>query len=319
MPLPKQVQQQADAVAEFEKKLAEQNTPPADPENPPSPEPAPIPAAETPPSNPAPAPIEPVRDDGQWEQKYRTLQGMFTRETQQARVVVQTQSQQIADLTAEVAAMRKSPPAPSSPLVTEEDNTKFGADLVDMARRVAQQEFAPREQALNAVIAELRTQLGQQVGQVQQTQHDTQREGFFSRLVAAVPDWEQIQETPACQTWLSARVPGSTFTWNDVLLDAAGKFDSARAIEVYSTFKSTLPPPATPAPSRRPDLSRQISPSKSTASAPTPGGEKRIYSGADYAAESQQVIRLMKAGHVDEANRIQAQLDAALSEGRITP
>jgi len=324
MALPKQVQRQADAITEYDRQQAEAiegatAQPPEDPEAPPA-QPAPSSVVAMP--SPAPATAQPA--DAQWEQKYRTLQGMFSQETRNLHNQIRTLSDELTALRDQVK-QRDTPPAPPTTLITEKDTEAFGADLVDMARRVAREEFGTRESSYLGRIAQLEEQVTQQVGAVQQNQQQSSREGFFAKLESVVPGWEQMQVTEACQQWLASRIPGAGFTWNDVLVDAAEKFDAARAIEVFQTFRAAHAPQppqrATPNPAaqRRAELSRQVTPPRVASSPAQLPGERRIYSAAEYESETLRAIRLNKTGKYDEATQIETDLNAALMEGRIRP
>jgi hypothetical protein len=323
MALPKAIQKEADQVAALEASM--QQAAPA--QAPDTPEPAAPPAPADPPvstAEPAPTPVPPKADDGQWEQKYRTLQGMFSRETQTLRDALRQSNERQNQLAAQVEQLTKQPSKePKTKLVTEKDAEAFGADLVDMARRVAREEFGEREQGYIDRISSLEQQLKTQVGEVRETQAQTSQNQFFSTLSAAIPGWEQLQNTEACQTWLASKVPGTNFLWNDVLVDAAERHDAGRAIEVFQAFAATQPKQA-PAPqptarSNKAELSRQVTPAKSNATTPSTPAASRTYTAAEYEAESMKIVRLAKAGRVDEAAAIENELNAALIEGRLRP
>ena len=323
MALPKAVQKQVEDVAAFDK-AQEEAANPAQPQQPEDPQQPTLQVVEPPASTaPAPAtpPVDQRRDDGVWEQRYRTLQGMFGRETQSLRDALRESNERIDALSRQQQQAPAAPPEPRARLVTEKDSEAFGADLVDMARRVAREEFGEREQAYIERINALTTQLTQQVGEVRETQHASSRDTFFSTLAARFPNWEAVQATEACQKWLGSKVPGANFLWNDVLVDAAEKLDAARAIEVFTAYAQTQPRAPQPAPapsSRRNELSRQVTPAKSAGPALTQG-EKRTYTAKEYEDASMQIVRLMKAGRLDEATQIENELNAALLEGRLRP
>jgi hypothetical protein len=134
-----------------------------------------------------------------------------------------------------------------------------------------------------------------------------------------------VQATAECQEWLGNRIPGTTVTWDMALKDAASRRDVKTVLEVFENFFSKHPTlnPSAPAPEPAPapakqELQRQVAPSKSSASAPT-ANTKRTYTGAEYQVESNRLMRLMQKGALDEANRLEAELNAALVEGRVTP
>lgn len=329
MALPKAIQEQANAIAAMEQQATAAPTEPASPGTAPPTPAAPAaneaqaldPAATATPPEPAAAPPEPKADEALWEQRYRTLQGMFSRETRTLHAKVQ-------ELEEKLAAKPAAPAEPAAPAtsVTPKDAEAFGEDLIDLARRIARDEFGAREATYVNRIEQLEAQLTKQVGEVRQTQQASASELFFERLTAAVPTWERMQETPECQQWLAARVPGFAFTWNDALQNAAAQLDVQRAVEIFGTFIAAHPkfaPPRAAAPAAKPqvnqELARQVTPQKTSSPAPAASSNTRVYTSAEYAAESDRVIRLSKAGKFDEAAQIEQQLNAALMEGRIRP
>ena len=327
MALPKQVQAQADAVAAFEKQVADANKP-AD-------EPKPTDPAPTDPNpnevkNADPVPVDtpkPVEEDAaQWKQRYLSLQGQFNSQVpalqQQVKSLTESVEQLTTKLQEKTVTQQSSEP---TELVTTKDVEAFGEDLVDLARRIAKEEFGKRETKYIKQIEALETQLSEakgQVGEVAQTQAKTATEMFFDALTRAMPTWEQVQVSSECQAWLGTRIPGSTATWNDALQHAAQRRDVSAVLEVFGVFFEKHPAlnPTTKADAQQPnaksELQRQVAPGKSSATAATPQN-KRTYSSAEYTAESNRIMRLMQQGKNDDAVRLQSELDAALAENRV--
>lgn len=334
MGLPAQIQQQLDAADALQKQMAQ---PPAEVA---SEEPAANDGAESKEVQSeiivkeAAVPAEPKNDEAaQWEQRYKSLQGMWqsaTARLQKAEAQNSELAQKLQDAIAKlesVAPAKPTEPQPSS-LVTDKDAEAFGTDLIDLARRVAKEQFGEREKQLLGHIEKLEQRLSaqdQKLGTVAQTQVATAQERFYGALDSGLAQWEAIQATPECQQWLQTRVPGTRATWNQALLTAAEEHDAPRALEVFETFLAANPQldprkkaaPA-PAPSNKAELQRQVAPSKSGAASATPQG-KKVYTAADYAAEMDKVIRMGKARQYDEAAALENELNAALAEGRVTP
>lgn len=332
MALPKQVQAQADALQQFEQQVAaaraaQEPKPDEPPDSPKDPEgTAPAPA-------PAPAPAEapkPTDDDSStWRQRYLSLQGQYNSQVPALQQQVQTLTESVAQLTQQLKAKEAPPPEalPEPELVTKKDVDAFGEDLVDLARRIAKDEFGKRESKYIKQIEALQGQLAEakgQVGEVVQSTAASAQERFFEALDARMPGWDNVQKTSECQEWLGTRIPGTTATWDMALKDAAAKRDVKTVLEVFEVFFQKHPnlnpnKPAAPAPSQaKQELQRQVAPSKSTASTPT-ANTKRTYTGAEYQTESMRLLRLMQKGQAEEAGRLDAELNAALAEGRVTP
>jgi hypothetical protein len=329
MGLPAQIQAQLDAADELHKQMFQQPAENAEEgdEPPESSEAQSAPEATQP--EPTVAPKE--SEFAQLEQRYKSLQGMW--QSANARLQkAEAQNSELAEKLQEAierlnatSSANTSEPS-TSQLVTDKDAEAFGTDLIDLARRIAKEQFGEREKLLIGKIEDLTQRLtaqDQRLGNVAQTQAQTAQERFYATLDSQLSTWEAIQATPECQQWLQTRVPGTRATWNDALLTAAEEVDAARALEVFEAFLSANPQmdprkkPA-PEPSKKAELQRQVAPSKSAAATATPQG-KRVYSAAEFAAEMDRVVRMGKARQYDDSAALENELNAALAEGRVTP
>ena len=328
MALPKQVAAQAAEVEAFEKQVAEARRPQE-----PKPEPDAPPetqqeqAKESSPQ-PVAAPSVKADDSAVWEQRYRSLQGQYNAQVPVLQQQIRELTATVSTLTDELKREREAKqPAKQEPaeLVTKSDVETFGEDLVDLARRIARDEFGRRESKYQERIEELKQELAQakgQVGEVAQTQARSAQQSFFDALSAKLPNWEQVQATAECQDFLRSTIPGTRMTWDAALKQAGAERDLNAVLEVFGAFFAkhpTLDPnkakQTQPAPSK--DLARQVAPGKSAASAAQP--QKRVYTSAEYESEGDRVVKLMRTGQREEAMRLEQELDAALAEGRVMP
>lgn len=324
MGLPKQIREQQEAAAAFDAQVT------ADREAAKPPEPTP-PEPATPAPTPAPPPQPPVADEASlWKQRFLSLQGMFNQQ-------VPALQQELKDVKETLRALQEArtatpePPKAGKKLVTEQDVTAFGSDLIDVIRRGAQEELAAVAERHEARMTELQSQLTQntqQVTQVAEVTAKSAQNGFFGQLEDRLPKWEQVQASAECQSWLGERIPGAQATWNDSLIGAAERHDVDAVVEVFDEFfkaHPTLRPgykpaaPTPPAPRSRSELERQVTPTKSSASVVTTPTSKRTYSAQDYATESMKLIRLVQANKRDEAAALDLELNAALAENRVHP
>lgn len=329
MPLPKQIQEQADAVAKMEQQLQGEVNPTPAPENPdpaPPSDPAPVaaPEAAQPENQPAPEPnLE--AELKLWKSRYDGLKGIFKVQGEQVEQLKGTVSELTSKIE-ELLSKANTPETQKTELpagVTANDIDQFGPDLVDLARRIAREEWASREATLKDEIGRLKSELTESkkaVTQVAETQVQTAQQRFFADLGTALPNWQEVQASTECQAWLGTAVPGTQFTWDAVLKDAASRANVADVLAVFNTFIAQHPQfaPRQAQPNRaKTELAQQVSPANTRANATTPQGEQRIYSGADFEAESMRVIRFSQQGRHEEAAQLQAQLDKALTEGRV--
>jgi len=329
MGIPAQIQRQLEAAEALQASLSAAPAPaepapaPAEPVEPtPEPQPEPVAAA-------APAPQASSADELTWEQRYRSLQGMW----QSQKGVMAQYEQQVRSLTerldqatAKISEMAKPDAQAEQKLVTDKDAEAFGPELIELARRVAREEFGPERSQFQARIAELERTVAvqnQKLGGVEQSTEKLSAATFYRDLDRALPQWETIQATPECQAWLVSRIPGQRGrTWHDSLQAAASEFNSDDAAEVFEAFLAAHPkldPRRAPEPTQpKPNAQRQVAPSKTSASAPAPA-ESTVYTPAEYEAAMMQMVRLNKERKYDEAAALEAALNAAVAEGRVRP
>ena len=304
--LPKQVQAQLEEAERIQRELA-QPTAPAEPE--PAPEVEPEPAPEPPPQA-APAPVEPAQDAVYWQNRFKTLEGMYRAETTTLKSQVQQLSSQVEQV------RQQQPQAPKEqPLVTSQDDDKFGSDLIDVMRRVFREEtrvFDKRMQAAEAFLQKLVPQV-ERVGRVEAEVALTREERFWTELNQAVPDWERINADQRFHTWLAEYDPVAGRTRQDSLNEGQTKLDSRRVVALFKLFKDG--PGKAPEPkNKQPELARQVAPSR-TSTVAVPPSQDRTYTGAEYAYWLDP--RRMNDTAVERVVAMKAELERAYTEGRI--
>lgn len=328
MALPAQVQRDAELADEMMRQAAAASEPPA--------EAAPQEAPVTPPAAPAaPTPTpEPSADEAaRWEQRYKTLQGMFDADRKRQGATIQELERQLAQLTeqlkAKPQAAEPAPERPATPTVTSEDVDNFGADLIGLIQRVAGDVFAVERRKLEAAmaakdkeIAELREQVGGAV----ETTRKTATQIFFDDLRKAVPDWETINQDERFLTWLG-QVDELSGVQRQAYLDSALQAGNvARTAKLFDAWKALQAPPAAaqeaaPAPpSPTQELARQVQPSASQAAPVTPSGNaSKIWTAAEVEQFYKDATRGAYRNDPDAVARINAEIDLAMMEGRVRP
>lgn len=318
MALPKTVQRQLDAAEATQQALVQgaeaQNegviadvrelTPT------PAPGAAPAPPA---PSEPAPT-VTPTPNNDPFEQKFRTLQGMWNAERAQNKAL----ESQIALLTKQIdaltAASNKPAPAPEPAKPDPRDAAQFGEDLVDMVQRYVTRaidtvrtdvaDYAGR------IDARVKT-LEERVLGVSQKTEMTLEQTFYAALDDQVPDWRRINSDEAWLAWLAEEdeIYGAT---RQQALDAAHqRFDARRVISIFKKFGAEHA-------ARRPTLDNQRTPSGAS-SAPTPHVEpaKKVVSSKLIKQFYDDLARGRYRGREAEAERLQSEIDRAVAEGRV--
>jgi hypothetical protein len=323
MSLPKQVQKLAEEADALEKQLYEQEpgaevieAEPEQVEEQPAPEPEEIPAEEPVAEIPE---VTPPEEDATWERRYKTLDGKYKAEVPRLAAEVRELTRQLADqrtLIASMEAKTKAPPEAPQKLVTDEDVETFGSDLVGLidrkAREVAAEMVGTEMADLKAENATLREQLSG----VTERQSSNDRRAFYTELGRLVPDYEAINLDEGFLNWLAAEDPLSGLTRQDYLNNAFASFDVHRTAALFDTYKQLTAPP--PEPQRNRDLERQVAPgtSKSTTRTP-PAAATKVWSSAEIDQFYRDAAKGKFKGSEAEQVRIEAEIDAAVAEGRV--
>lgn len=318
MALPKQVEAQLRELEALEKQLNDaQNPAPADPapnpaEPPKDPQPAP---AEPKPVEPTPTPTEPVVAEEKWEQKYKTLKGMYDAEVPRLHA-------DLRDLKAQVDALRKAaetkPVEPAKPavaekLVTDADVEAFGSDLIEVQRKVAREvaaEFRGELDAMRAENEKLREQLNNTGTQVSEA-------SFEQRLYRLVPDFETVNADPKWIAWLNEVDPLLRAPRATVAQQAFNRGDAEGVAHYVAMFKKSIAP-VEPTADKTTELELQIQPNRSATSTPPASQKGKIYTNADIEKMFRKATDLGVKGRVEEAKKLEAEIDAAFMEGRVT-
>ncbi len=285
------------------------------------------PAAEDPPVQAVPSqsdapqpqavPVQPVQnDEGDWKQRYLSLQGMFNSQIGQLQAQLRQQMEISQQLTQRLNEKPTPAPEKPAPMVTDKDEKAFGADLLDVMRRVAQEEFARLSAPILAEMERRLAPVQEQVGSVAQRQQLTAVEQFWAALDAAVPDWKDINTNPSWIQWLEVFDPIAGKSRQDALNEAQQANDARRVVAMFNLWKAQNQAPAQAQASQaRKELARQAAPAKSAGGVPSQPAAQKIWSIAEYQAVYDP--RLKNTHTAQEIAALQAEADKALEEGRV--
>lgn len=319
MPLPKQVQAQIDAAdAMLNPQAAPTPAPAPEPqvqpvEPAPEPTPAPAPAPEP---TPAPAP----EDDA----KYRVLKGKYDSEVPLLHQQNRDLNQRVTQLTELLSRIQQRPadqqPTPQAPTgATAKDIDDFGGEMVAMVQRVVAGAMAQIETRFASEV----TKIQQVIGQVGQKQQLTAQQQFAKDLNEAVPDWAAIDKQPEWLEWLGQADPLTGYVRQVILDNAHTALDAGRVAAIFNAYKATRPAPA-PAPVAAPaevatPLAKQVAPTKASATVTPPAPATSVWTDAAIQAFYKDVSLGKFKGRDAEMQRIEADLNAAIAEGRYRP
>jgi len=319
MALPRQVEAQLKELEEIEKQLAAQQNPQATPE-----EPAPQPAEPAEPTQniepvaPQPEvkpekPVEPEVPEETWQQKYKTLKGMYDAEVPRLHSDIRDLKSQMDKLqkAAEAPKPEAKPAAQPTKLVTDADVQAFGEDLIEVQRKVAREvaaEFRGELDAMKAENEKLREQLNMTGSQVSEA-------SFEQRLYRLVPDFQTVNTDERWINWLNEVDPLLRAPRKSVAQEAFNTGDAEAVAHYIGMFKASVAPAEQPS-DKAAELEKQIQPKRSASNASV-SQQAKTYTDAQIQKMFQKSVELSSRGQRDEAMKLEAEIDAAYREGRV--
>jgi hypothetical protein len=334
-------------------------TAPFDPKNPNPPGEAELrlqPQQQPPQQQPPAAPQAP-QPQGQtdWEHQFNSLKGRYDQETQNNRNL----SRQVTDMQRLLATIgAPSTPAPgdggggsgvrfSGPItgqgqpqpqrrITPQEATEYGPELLDVMGRRAQEIFEANY--LPQVMGEL-NQVKRQIGGVANNQVFDARVRMYDDLAREVPNWSDINNSPAFAAWLDQIDPVSMQSRRFFLDGAHNGNQTGQVVNIFKSFLATqaalglqggnpspgngagggyspgVTGPAASTPQM--DLTAFAAPGRAKPGQTQVPPEKPIFTRADITQFYRDKTAGRFAGREAEADALERQLFEAGNEGRI--
>ncbi len=328
--LPKQVQAQAAEAERIANELAAANppqvqpTPEEQPAQPESQQPAEAQQAQSTEEQAVPSESHPSSDENDvtWQRRYQTLRGMYDAEVPRMHGRIkelEQQLQQAVEQFKQAAQQPKQSEEPPKRLVTEKDEEAFGSDLLDVMQRKAQEVIHAEREQFTQMINELRAEnakLHQQVGSVSERQGATDRRGYLNALEQQIPGFEAINADPKFLEWLDDMDPMTGLSRKAYLTDAYNAMDVGRTAAIFTSWPGAKGHQQQRNP--KADLAKQVAPNAArTSSTPPSNPNERSWSMREIDLFYKDLARGAYRGRDADAQRIEAEIDLAVSQGRV--
>jgi hypothetical protein len=269
------------------------------------------PKAEEPPSPPSdddgdpqpkgvsPDPKTSDSKDDTYEHRFKVLQGKYNSE-------VPRLSQENKDLKATLKSLQeqvdelRSKPAES--LVKPEEIEEYGEGLVDLARRVAQEELAKKDAQIRKLESKLEALEG--------VTTKTVEKDFYSLLAAKVPEWEKVNADKSFHKWLDETDELTGYRRQDLLSQAEQARDADRVAKFFKAFEKTSKKQVADTSLA---LETQVAPSANRT--PNAPAAKKVWT----RSEISEFYRRVRSGQVSDKDvvAIESDIHAASIEGRV--
>lgn len=260
-------------------------------------------------------------DPAYWKQKYKTLQGMYDADVPRLNGQLKEVTKQLEELKAQVDEANKEAKQAKAQaeherlknLVTDEDRQEFGEDLIEVQRKVAREELADLVQQiedLKNTNSELRERLDR-------TGSEVSMASFEQKLERRIPGFSQLNSSPEWIEWLNEVDPILRAPRGAAAQKAYSEGDIEGVAYYVDLFKKTQQPKPERKKKPSPELENQIQPPRSASSQATPQPKGKVYTNADIQRMFKRVTELGVAGRIDEARKLEAEIDAAYTQGRV--
>jgi hypothetical protein len=265
---------------------------------------------------------------GDWEQRFRSLQGRLeTERRNNASLVDKVGSLENMISHMQVSgALTEPPPAvqPMQRLVTEQEMADYGDEMLDVVGRRAREAFMPD---FSQIVNRLDRIEGRLDG-VGNVMARTQQEKVYDLLDAAVPEWQQLNFDQNFKTWLAQEDPFSGEQRQKLLTQAFDRHDANRVVRFFQGFitEATGTPPgqqarAPSAPpdtgSGKPSLVDYAAPGRARSAPQELSPDKPIYTTAAIAKFMADKRTGKFRGREAEADATERDIYLAQHEGRI--
>jgi len=328
MTMPEQIRRQSEAIAKmYEDAAADESS--RDAETPGAADAAPPEADGRESSAPVPAPNEQrsagTTTEDTFEQRYRTLQGMYNADTSRLRADNQQLNTRVSQLEQLLSSLSSAPAASAADdyekLVTSKDIEEYG-DSIEVMRRVTKEEVSTanrRIAELEQLIRQMQTSVLPKVEQVAHRQALSAEQAFWADLTANVPAWRDMNADSAFHTWLLEVDPMTGLTRQSYLEDAQRNLDARRVASIFSAWQglSGQSVAQSPRPASTSQLEKQVAPGRSRSTGATVTDQPKTYAAADIRKFFEDVRKGLYKGKEAERDRIERDIFAAQRESRI--
>ena len=259
-----------------------------------------------------------------WEQKYKTLQGMYNAEVPRMKAEnreLQSRVSNMEQLLSTMSAPQEMPAVDSEPLITDKDVEEYG-DSIGVMRRAAKEEVAAanaRVASLEQTVRQLQASVVPQVNQISQRQAQNSEQSFWAELSSKVPQWNDINGNEDFQSWLLEIDPLTGISRQVYLEDAQNNLDANRVAQFFNSWPgaNSVPVAQTNRKASSEELEKQVAPGRGRSASNAVPSEGQTYSPADIEQFFANVRKGKYRGREEERGRIERDIFAAQREGRI--
>lgn len=239
----------------------------------------------------------PKGDD--YEHRFKVLQGKYNSEVPRLAAENKELKATLKSLQDQLDDMRSKP---AEPLVKPEEIEEYGEGLIDVARRIAQEELAKKDAAIKKLEAKLE--------QIEGVTTKTVERDFYDSLTDKVPDWSKINADKSFHKWLDEADELTGSRRQDLLSQAEMARDAERVAKFFKAFVKASKKQVA---DTNMALEGQVAPNNTKA--PNTPPSKKLWT----RGEIREFYERVRRGQISdkEAVTIESDIHAASIEGRV--
>lgn len=247
---------------------------------------------------------EPKRSEGYWEHRFNVINGKYAAEVPVLRDEVKGLKGQLEQKVREITELQQAPSSNPGGLTDEQIETgkeEFGEDFVTFMQKMIDSKAAPKGD-----ISRVKDLEGK-LRQFEEREQQKSQASFWTVLAELAPDYRTINADPKFHSFLAQYDPQTGKQRQDDLVAAQQALDADAVASQFNAFKKQQPESK----KRIPD--DQVDPQSSRSTSAPQGA--RIWTRPEIKQfYTDKVARRYSA---DEAQRLEADIFAAQSEGRV--
>ena len=259
-----------------------------------------------------------------FEQKYRTLQGMYNAEVPRLHAQNKELQSRVSDmekLLSTLTVPQQQTQETVSRLVTDQDLAEYG-ESIEVMRKVSREEAAAaqaRIAELEKVIRQMQTTVVPRVEQIAASHAQSMDQQFWTDLNSYVPQWASINENPDFRSWLLEIDPLTGLSRQVYLEDAQRNLDARRVANFFNSWagNSGSSVAQTSRKVQVSQLEKQVAPGRGKTAAAPANTNGSTYSPEDIRRFFDDVRTGKYRGREAERDRIERDIFAAQRENRI--
>jgi hypothetical protein len=251
------------------------------------------------------------------EARYNSLRGKYEAEVPRLLSEVESLKKQILAKPKDMDnnEINKANPPEDKRLITSAEVEEYGEEFLDVVKRTAKEEMS----STMTHLANENQHLRNRIESLDEESQSNKEEAFYAYLDKNVDNWREINQDESFVEWLDAVDELSGSTRKDLIGQAYSQLNAPRVASFFSMYGKTIATEPNSTESENPTLTEFAAPSTAPNPAQDTGGKMVVYSEGEIKKFYDDSRKGLYTHRQEEYARIEADINAAIKEGRVLP